>query len=267
MLLFVIIKANQNNKRERQEDSKEEAKQENLESDCEEEEDDDIEDDNTEDGNSNDISSDIEEIQEGLKAMAVAKLTFELPTLVYTWHDSNGNERCSIDMLLFSACTRDQLRVTVEKGGRKLKVEYLYPESFLATNRLNLQSSGNVTMNHSKATALAKAVRDLRASFKHDAVKSSFLVKLPIKCEEQPYDQDCEGVEVVMYCHHDELYAAEKQYYYMLHVQLISATKPFKAAAGVGGFRVVGSPLLAPAALAPTALSPNSSLAASSLSH
>jgi hypothetical protein len=66
-------------------------------------------------GRNNNESDDIEALQDGVNQMAVAttNLTFKLPTLVYKWDDADGNERCSIDVMLLSGFTREQLKATI----------------------------------------------------------------------------------------------------------------------------------------------------------
>ena len=182
----------------------------------------------------------IEALENGLGGMSFATLTLKLPTLIYTWYDEVGTERCSVDMLLISGTVTMQLKVTVQKGGCWLKIQYIYPETFLAANRLVVASGGTVKASHSKTTALLRAIHEVKDLFNFEDVKADFMIKLPIKCDEEFVGD--KGIEVVMYEHHDANYSAERQYYYMLHVEMISSQKAFKPAL-ITGFGVVASPL------------------------
>jgi hypothetical protein len=175
-------------------------------------------------------------------AVVSAKLTFKLPVLVYTWEDKEENERCSVDMLLISGTTEDHLRVTVEKGGKYLKIEYFYPFPFLSAQRLTA-ANADVNNTHAKTRALAKEIRTIKEAYNYEDVKAEYRIKLPVKCDEHfvDFDHTGSGVEVCLYEHDVELYQKDKQYYYMLHVELISANKVHKPTA-ISGFRVIGSP-------------------------
>ncbi len=148
--------------------------------------------------------------------------------------------------MLLSGFTREQLKATIVPGGRYVQLELCYPETFLAPNRLEL-ASGNVSMDRHKATALRKEVGKLREAFNFEDVKSTYRIKLPIKCDEDFYADDdaATGVEVVMYQHEKEDYRAGSQHYYMLHLELMGANKSGKPPARVtdGNFRLVGSPV------------------------
>ena len=83
---------------------------------CEEEENfDDEEEDNDkeEDG----CNGGIEALEKGLGGMSFATLILKLPTLINTWYDEVGTERCYVDILLISGTIKTQLKVAVQKEG------------------------------------------------------------------------------------------------------------------------------------------------------
>jgi hypothetical protein len=108
--------------------------QDSILSDSEEDSDDSGEEDD--DGNE-DVS---EELQEEMATMSVtARATIKLPMLTYTW-SRNRQEYCSVDILLLSGTTQDQIECTLHKSGHHMTVFYKLPEFFVTSHCLKVSS-------------------------------------------------------------------------------------------------------------------------------
>ena len=75
-----------------------------------------------------------------------------------------------------------------------------------------------------------------------DGVVAEFKIKLPFKVEEKFFEKP----EIIMYPHEDASYKSGKQFYYMLHVELLAASKPRETHSGVANVRFVRTPPTSP---------------------
>jgi hypothetical protein len=141
------------------------------------------EEDNKDDSEEEDGNEDItEELQEEMATMSVkAKAMIKLPMLMYTW-SKNRQEHCSVDILLLSGTTEDQIQCKINKSGRHMTIFYKLPEYFFSSRRLEASSKGQIDQNHSKTSALNKAlmnfVRLLTLRIPFSSSSSSFLLRL-----------------------------------------------------------------------------------------
>ena len=94
--------------------------------------------------------------------------------------------------------------------------------------------------SHSKTATLLRSICEVTDLFYFEDIKADFMIKLLSKCDEESVAE--EGVEEGMYEHHDAAYSAERQYYYILHVEMIRSGKAFKPAL-MTGFCAVASTL------------------------
>ena len=142
--------------------------------------------------------------------------------IVYTWANEDHQEHCSIDILLLSGTTMDQIKTKVHKSGKHVIVTYMYPRTFLTARRLVVANAGEGIINsaHTKTSVLDKAITMLQEA--HDIVDifAEFKIKLPSKVAEK-----FDGTpEFCMYQHENKDYYQNKQFYYsMLHIELFSA--------------------------------------------
>ncbi len=189
---------------------------------------------------------DIAEITEEMTAMklkgppsAVSADWRHYPLIIWTWKDEEKVKRCSVDLLLYSGITADNLMVSIEAGGKYVKVEYLWPDTFLNSGHLTMLLEGMVDASSSEQTELAAAIADIRSQHDYEPVKNVVRVKLPFPCETQFVDGE-EGKQVAAYENDDS--SAKQNYYYILHLRLRASEKPREDSKKVTSFKVVGSP-------------------------
>jgi hypothetical protein len=193
----------------------------------------------------------IDLLEEELAYMAISsvkkgKLLLSLPTLIYTWEDSLENEHCSVDVLLLGTCTVDQLNVTVDKTGKNLWVEDIYPCFFVDPNRLYLSSNGTSNPADHKSISFNKTVRRLNSHCDDQNPKGVLICGSPFKCDRSLFwDENHNGIEVVCYNSGETVETVDGethiQFYYVLQLQLLRADKTVKKAY-VNMMRVVRSP-------------------------
>ena len=181
----------------------------------------DLEDD--EDKESDDDSEEGEQdLHQKMSSMSVAevKLTLKLPLLVYSWIDAERQTHCSVDILLLSGSTIDQILPKINKKGTSCTIQYKYPLTFLGNRRL--LSLDSIDESHAKTIALDKAISDLQESQNMEEVKADFTIKLPFKCEEKFQKPAVIG----MYAHDNKTHRTNFQMYCMLHLEFLAASKP-----------------------------------------
>ena len=127
---------------------------------------------------------------------------------------------------------------TIHKKCKDIIISYKYPSFLLSSSRLSSATDGEVDQNHAKTAALNKAITSLQEAYDMDGVVAEFKVKLPFKVEEKFFEKP----EIVMYPHEDEEYNNEKQFYYMLHIELLAASKPRETESKIANVRLVKSP-------------------------
>ena len=190
-------------------------------------------DDSEEDDDGNEDVS--EELQEEMATMSVtAKATIKLPMLTYTW-SRNRQEYCSVDILLLSGTTQDQIECKLHKSGRHMTVFYKLPEFFVTSRRLEASSGGVIDQNHAKTSAFNKAIDEFRETFDFEEPTLEFKFKLPFKVENKFFR------EVAWYKHDNTELRKEAQFYYMLHIELLGAEKPRQLKSPIAR-RIVDSP-------------------------
>ena len=223
-------------------DSSVEQEAERLRSDSEDEDSDNSSDeeegdDNEEEDNDNkEEDNNIEDITEELHTMSVkAQATIKLPMLMYTW-SKDRQELFSVDILLLSGITEDNIDCKIDKNGHYLTVDIFLPEFFLSSRHLQAASEGTISQHHSKTAALDKAIDEFREAFDFETPTLKFKIKLPFKVDGTFVK------EVVWYKHDNEILAQEDQFYYMLHIELVTANKPRQVKTAIAR-RIVDSPI------------------------
>ena len=144
--------------------------------------------------------------------------------IVYTWADEDHQEHCSIDILLLSGTTMDQIKTKVHKSGKHVIVTYMYPRTFLMARCLVVANAGERIINsaHTKTSVLDKAITVLQEAHDMEDIFAEFKIKLPFKVAEK-----FDGTpEFCMYQHENKDYYQNKQFYYVLHIELLSTVKP-----------------------------------------
>ena len=190
------------------------------EEDSDEESDEDSEGGSGEEKEEQDLEETTEEVvgdEMAAMSLSSATATMKLPALVYTW-TKDRQEHCSVDILLLSGTTEDQIECKIGKGGKSITIFYKLAKCFLSSVRLIASTGGRVGQNHSKTASLNKAINDFHASFDFDDPVLQFKIKLPMKV-----DNSC-VCEIAWYRNDDD--NPDAQYYYMLHVEMIGSEKP-----------------------------------------
>jgi hypothetical protein len=213
-----------------EEDSSVEQAAESLRSNSEDEDNDSSDDDDDED----DVE-DVTELQEGMDTMSLkAQASVKLPMLMYTW-SKDRQELCSIDILLLSGITEENIECKIDRNARYVTADIFLPDFFLSSRRLQAASEGSISQHHSKTASLDKAIDAFREAFDFETPTLKFKIKLPFKV-----DGNFE-MEVMWYRHDNVELAAEEQFYYMLHLELVSANKPRQVKTAIAR-RIVESP-------------------------
>ena len=100
------------------------------------------------------------------------------------WVDENGSDVTSYIFLLPSACTPDQIDLTVHDKKPEFTVKYTYP---LEMSNLNIiMAPGNLNVHHSKVAAFTKMFEGLCETLDGKQKTVEFTIKLPFVVESEP---------------------------------------------------------------------------------
>lgn len=178
-LLFVLAGKNNNTERATRTKPASESLEDTEEADEEDKEEDEDEDDEVEEDL---VVGEEQELQAKMATMSVTapKLTMKLPFLLYPWNDETGRKHCSIDIMLLSGTTVDQIKPTIHKNGTQCIIKYDYPRAFLmGARRLAAQSNYEIGPAHAKATALQEVVTQLQDTYESSEPAALMVIKLP----------------------------------------------------------------------------------------
>ena len=135
-------------------------------------------------------------------------------------------------ILLFSGTCREDLRCTVQPGGKILSVRWTWPEFILDSTRPEVESQFGTDIFHAELTANQLGVRRLRPQ-DDEPVHVTMNYELPMQCEEKLVDG---AVEFLAYVNTNPEHVGQHSYY--LKVRLRGVRKGARAPA-IPGIRVV----------------------------
>ena len=85
-----------------------------------------------------------------------------MPTLIYEWLDENQYPRVSVDVLIPTFVSHEELAIKVVSGGRALQIMVIIPKIFFNPERLKTQfreSNRPIDQSHHKWTAMSACVQ------------------------------------------------------------------------------------------------------------
>ena len=128
-------------------------------------------------------------------------------------------------LLLFSGTCREDLRCTVQPGGKILSICWTWPEFILDTSRPEVESQFVSDIFHAESTANPLGVRRLRPQ-EDEPVHVTMNYELPMQCEEKLVD---DAVEYLAYVNTNPEHVNQHSYY--LKVRLRGVQKGARAPA------------------------------------
>ena len=126
-------------------------------------------------------------------------------------------------ILLFSGTCREDLRCTVQPGGKILSVRWTWPEFMLDYTRPEIESKFGTDIFHTESTANQLGVRRLRPQ-EDEPVHVTMNYELPMQCEEKLPNS---AVEFLAYVNTNPEHAGQHCYY--LKVRLRGIRKGARA--------------------------------------
>lgn len=185
-------------------------------------------------------SNEIQDLEEEMEQVVTMKTStsigkFVLPSIQYTWTDRKKQQRVSLDFLLPSGTSTNQVKVEVADCGRWLSLAFQPPDGFYDERRLLLANRNRgdaVQLNTSshKFTAMAMAVENYRKQFANDEIVLTHREKLPFKCDTNLCTEELsKGCEIYPIANDDEEMRDQYNQHHMIYsVDLVSADKPKK---------------------------------------
>ena len=129
--------------------------------------------------------------------------------------------------------------VSIEAGGKYVKMEYLWPDTFFNLRHLTKLLEGMADASSSEQTELATTTNDICIQHNYKPVKSIVHIKLPFPGKTQFVDGK-EGKQIAAYKNDDK--SPRENYYHILHLRLCALENPRNESKRVTSFKVVGSP-------------------------
>ena len=153
-------------------------------------------------------------------------LNMVMPTLIYKWLDENQYPRVSVDVLIPTFVSHEELSIKVVRGGRALQIMVILPKIFFDPERLKTQfreSNRPIDQSHHKWTAMSACVQGFISGHATYKIRTPYVIDLPIQVEQKFAEN---GVQIQFY---ENTSMACQQLGFptgMLHVELIGTEKP-----------------------------------------
>lgn len=182
-----------------------------------------------------DLANEVERMTMTTRAAAAKEGKLVLPSVQYVWTDKNKQQRVTIDYLLPSGTSTNQVKVEVADCSRWVSLKYTPPAGLYDERRLllaNRSRGGLGTLNSSshKVTAMAAVVQNYKKMFLEEEVVLTHREKLPFRCDTNLCTEELPtGCEIYPLANEDETMRVEhKQHYLIYSVDLVSVEKPKK---------------------------------------
>ena len=145
------------------------------------------------------------------------------------WVDENGSDVTSYIFLLPSACTPDQIDLTVHDKKPEFTVKYTYP---LEMSNLNIiMAPGNLNVHHSKVAAFTKMFEELCETLDGKQKTVEFTIKLPFVVESEPKEKE------INYFLKNTTRIAGQEVHHVMYVMTVDfiAKKNYERKTNIGG--------------------------------
>ena len=145
------------------------------------------------------------------------------------WVDENGSDITSYMFLLPSACTPDQIELTVHDKKPEFTIKYTFP--FEMTNLNIIMAPANLNTTHSKVAAFTKMFEELHESLDGKQKTSEFTIKLPFVVESEPKEKE------INYFLKNTVRIAGQEVHHVMYVMTVDfiAKKNYKGKTDIGG--------------------------------
>ena len=147
-----------------------------------------------------------------------------------------------MDIILPGGTTSEQIKSSVQNGGKWVHIKYEYPQVYITPARLTKVSTGDIISGHSKWVSLVDVVRGMQDE--NGQVVGLMKVDLPFPCDQNFVTEGLVGGEGInMYEHEREDYRDAGQFHYILHLELTSVEKVRKMKGKYVPTKVIGGQL------------------------
>ena len=123
----------------------------------------------------------IEDLENELK---VADDDTMFPHFSQNWVNAEGNDISSHMLLLPSACTKDQIAISVIEGTKNVKITFTFPDKMMDIQMV--QAPGRLETDHAKVSSFMSMFAQLKDKLNGKPKTSEMDLKLPFEVQKEP---------------------------------------------------------------------------------